>query len=229
MIIVLSGLPGAGKSLKLARIIVDLLYRNKKWHKNSGIVRKLYTNLKLSPKLMEEFKEYIEEWSDTRELTKLRNIDVIWDELATAMDATQWQNMSLELKRWLQQHRKYGIEIYGTTQDFSQVDKSFRRLVSDLLHVTKLIGSRDKSATMPEVKRIWGICTVRTLDPQRYDEEKSKFEATGVIPQFMLISRRDIENYDTTAEVALGKYPPLRHIERFCEDTACGHIKTLHV
>jgi hypothetical protein len=232
MIVVISGLPGAGKSLKLARVVVDLLYRNRAWYNNpknkDKIKRILYTNLKLAPALMKEFEGYIHEWTETIELVKTRNCDVIWDELATAMDATQWQNMSLELKRWLQQHRKYGIEIYGTTQDFAQVDKSFRRLVSDLIHVTKIIGSRDKSSTMPEVKRIWGICTVRTLDAQKYNEESSKFEATG-LPQFMLITKKDIEIYDTTAEIKLGAYPPLRHITRSCENDNCDHVKTLHV
>lgn len=233
MIAVFTGLPGAGKSLKLARTIVEVLYRNKAWYespKNKGkIKRMLYTNLKLSPAVMEEFAGFIEEWTDTLQLTKVRNCDVVWDELATAMDATQWQNMSLELKRWLQQHRKFGIEIYGTSQDFAQVDKSFRRLVSDLVYITKLIGSRDKSTTMPDVKYIWGLCMVRSLDPVRYDEEKSKFEGAGDLPSFMWISRKDIEIYDTTAEVKAGAYPPLRHIERTCENEYCGHIKTLHV
>jgi len=237
MICVISGLPGAGKSLKLARIVVEVLYRNRALYenpKNKGtdgkpVKRILWTNLKLSPKVLAEFEGFVEEWTDTRSLTKLRDCDVVWDELATAMDATQWQNMSLELKRWLQQHRKYGIEIYGTTQDFAQVDKSFRRLVSDLLHVTKIIGSRDKSATMPDVENIWGLCTVRSLDPQQYDESSSKFENTDVLPQVMWISRNDIETYDTTAEVKLGNYPPLRHIKRVCEDHDCGHVKVMHV
>lgn len=229
MIVVISGLPGAGKSLKLARIVRDLLHRNRKWENKSGITRKIFTNLKLSESIREEYKGFIEEWRDTQELVRLRNVDVIWDEFATAMDATQWQNMSLELKRWLQQHRKFGIEIYGTTQDFAQTDKSFRRLVSDLIYITKVIGSRDKSATMPEIKNIWGLCVVKTLDPQKYDEEKSKFESNGNLPGFMWITRQDIETYDTTAEVKMGSYPPLRHITRTCEMDECGHIKTLHV
>jgi len=233
MIAVITGLPGAGKSLKLARIVIDLLERNRKWFENPKNTEKkkriLYTNLKLSKEVMEEYKGYIQEWVDAAELVRTRDVDVIWDELATAMDATQWQNMSLELKRWLQQHRKFGIEIYGTSQDFAQVDKSFRRLVSDLIHISKLFGSRDKSNTTPNVKHIWGLCFIKTLDPQKYNEEKSKFENTGTLPKFMWISKRDIAVYDTTAEVKMGKYPPLRHITRECEFEACDHVKTLHV
>jgi len=228
MIVVISGLPGAGKSLKLARTAIGLLYRNRRWAEKSGIKRKLYTNLKLSEPVMQEFEGFVEEWVDPAALTRIRNADVLWDEIATHLDATQWQNMSLELKRWLQQHRKFGIELYGTAQDFAQVDKSFRRLTSDLIHLTKFIGSRDKSATRPEVKYIWGLSLVQTLDPQAYDEAKSKFRSAG-LPNFLWISRKDIEVFDTTAEVAVGKYPPLRHIERCCENHLCGHVKTLHV
>jgi len=206
-----------------------LCYRNRAWQKKSGVLRHIYTNLKLSQELMDEFPGMIREWVDAAELVRTRDVDVIWDELATAMDATQWQNMSLELKRWLQQHRKYGIEIYGTSQDFAQVDKSFRRLVSDLCYVTKIFGSRDKSATAPPVDRIWGLCMVRALDPQKYNEEKSKFEPTGMLPKFMWISKKDLAVYDTTAEVKLGNYPPLRHITRTCEMDFCDHVKTLHV
>jgi len=229
MILVITGLPGAGKSLLLARKILGILERNRKMEKRTGLKRQLYTNLKLSNSVMDYYKGYIREWTDSRQLTQLRDCDVVWDELAAALDATQWQNMSLELKRWLQQHRKKGVDIYGTAQDFAQVDKSFRRLVSQLLYITKLVGSRDKSATMPDPKYVWGICVVRELDAQKYDEAESKFQGVGLLPHFMLIDKSDIAIYDTTAEVAMGEYPPLRHISRSCELDACTHVKTIHV
>jgi hypothetical protein len=233
-ITVIQGLPGAGKSLKLARAIMLVLERNKRWaenkkHNPTGIKRKLYTNLALAEHIKKHYAGFIEEWTNTEELVRLRDVDVVWDEIATALDATQWQNMSLELKRWLQQHRKFGIEIYGTTQDFAQVDKSFRRLVSDLVHIVKLVGSRDKSATMPPIKHIWGLCLIRRLDPQQYDEGKSAFVSDGSLPEFMIFTRADVEVYDTCAEVKLGSYPPLRHISRSCENAMCTHVKTMHV
>lgn len=228
MIVVYSGLPGAGKSLKLARTAVSLLYRNRKWFERSNIKRVLYTNLKLSSAVEQEFSGFISSWTDPAELTSLRNVDVLWDEIATHLDATQWANMSLELKRWLQQHRKFGIELYGTTQDFAQIDKSFRRLCHHLLYLTKLVGTRDKSSTRPEVKYPWVLSLVQTLDPQRYDEEKSKFSSGG-LPSFIFATKRDIEIFDTTAEVKVGKYPPLRHQERHCERNNCPFHKVIHV
>lgn len=230
MIVIFSGLPGSGKTLKLARTAVETLYRNKKLHEKKGLaVRKLYSNIRFSNDVEVEFRGYIEYWSDPAALVQLRDCDVIWDEIATHLDATQWANMSLELKRWLQQHRKYGIEIYGTTQDFAQIDKSMRRLTSDLLLLSKIFGSPDPSPTRPIVRRAWGLVLIRTLDPQKYDEEKSKFEAYGLLPKVMWIQTRHVHVFDTRQEITMGKYPPLRHIARDCELQNCAFHKIIHV
>jgi len=157
----------------------------------------------------------------------LRDADVFWDEMATHMDATQWANMSLELKRWLQQHRKLGVDIYGNSQDFAQVDKSARRLVQTLYYLTKIIGSRDISATRPPVKHVWGLVFLRELDPQEYDEEKKKFSGKGI--GFRFIRREYVDCFDTRQQIEVGKYPPLRHIERDCERANCSIHKILHI
>jgi len=228
MIVIFTGLPGSGKSYKLGRTVVDILYRNKKHWDKHGIRRMLYTNLQLSPAVEQEFEGFVSYWSDLRQLTSLRDCDVVIDEVATYFDARLWDTLSLEMRRWLAQHRKFGIEIYGTSQDFAQVDKAFRRLTSDLLYLTKLAGSRDISATAPPPKYIWGISVVQTLDPVRYDEEKSKFVSSG-IPKFMLITRAGTEIFDTRAEVKMSSALPLKHIEKVCEDINCNFHKTVHV
>lgn len=225
MIQIFTGLPGAGKSLKMADTLVDTLYRNKKWYEKTGIVRKVYSNLKLNSEIEHEFKGFIEYWWDPSQLVSIRDSDVFWDEIATHLDSTQWQNMSLEIKRWLQQHRKFGIDIYGTTQDFAMIDKSMRRMTSGLMHLTKLIGSRDKSATSPEIKYVWGISMGKRLDPTTYEEDNKK--TTG-LPSFIWITRRGIDLYDTTQEIKMGKYPPLNHIERNCLVPGCNHVKIVH-
>jgi len=256
MIVIFSGLPGSGKSYKLARAVVDVLYRNvnayakamKKWEaegspefysfpdpiEGAKLVpakpqkRMLWTNLKLKPAIESEFEGFIEYWTDLRQLTPLRDVDVIIDEVATYFDARLWETLSLEMRRWLSQHRKFGIEIYGTAQDFAQVDKAFRRLTSDLLYNTKWLGSRDISATLAPPKFIWGLVFVMTLDPTKYNEEKSKFNLGG-IPKFMWISRKGTEIFDTRAEVKLSSALPLKHIEKVCEDPKCEFHKTVHV
>jgi len=226
MIKIFTGLPGAGKSYKMAQTILLALNRNAKWYEKTGTVRKVFSNLRLSPTIEEKFPNFIEYWWDPSQLVALRDVDVFWDEIATHLDSTQWQNMSLEIKRWLQQHRKFGIEVYGTTQDFAMIDKSMRRLTSDLFHISKIIGSPDPSPTRPLPKRIWGICTVKELDPQTYDEEVSK-QASG-LPGFMWLDRNGIDVFDTRQEIKMGKYPPLNHIERECISQGCKFHRIVH-
>jgi len=241
MIVVFTGLPGSGKSLKLADTLVNVLYRNRKvYEKNlkkyeegkTDVLpprRMLWTNLKFSPAVEEEFKDEIQYWTDLRQLTVLRDVDVAIDEIATYFDARLWETLSLEMRRWLAQHRKFGIEIYGTAQDFAQTDKSFRRLTSHLFLLRKIIGSGDISPTRPAPKLIWGIVVVRELDPTTYDEAKSKFATQGMIPSLMYITRKATEIFNTRAEVKMSSALPLKHIEKECENANCTFHKTVHV
>jgi len=249
MIVVFTGLPGAGKSLKLADTLVNILYRNrrmyqkayKQWTKQLEIdpltpgpqPRKLWTNLQFTKMVEEEFgvgdDGYIQYWTDLRQLTVLKDVDVAIDEIATYFDARLWETLSLEMRRWLSQHRKFGVEIYGTTQDFAQVDKAFRRLTSHLFLLRKLIGSGDISPTRPAPRFIWGIVIVSELDPTTYDEQKSKFVTQSVIPSFMTITRDATKIFDTRAEVKMSKALPLKHLEKECENADCSFHKTVHV
>lgn len=249
MIVIFTGLPGSGKSYKLARTIVEVLYRNRKYyaaqlqrfekHPEAFVpegqmlpvaprMRMLYTNLKLSPDVEREFEGQFAYWSELRQLTPLRDCDVVIDEVSVYFDARLWETLGIEMRRWLNQHRKLGVEIYGTSQDFAQVDKAFRRITSELIYLTKLVGSRDISATRPPPRLVWGVVLVRALDPTTYDEEKSKFGSAG-LPHFMWIGRKGTQIFDTQAEVALSSALPLRHILAVCERQDCGFKRTRHI
>jgi len=227
MIVVYVGLPGSGKSLRMAKIAVDILQRNKKYHKKSGIKRVVYSNIKFAPHIEELYGEYIQYWSDPQLLVKARDVDVVWDEIATYLDSTQWQNVPLELKRWLQQHRKYGIDIYGTTQDFPMIDISMRRLTNAVFLMRKMFGSADKSATRPPVESPWGVILMREVDPDCFTDDKTDYKFIGT--DFFFIRKKLCDVYDTTQELTQGEYPPLRHIVRTCIDPECGFRKVVHV
>jgi len=258
MIVVFTGLPGSGKSLKLADTLINILYRNRRIYEKAASVclenrtramklgsskeeaqvmfpapvrRVLWTNLQFKPKVEQEFPVgvWIQYWTDLRQLTPLRDVDIAIDEIATYFDARLWETLSLEMRRWLAQHRKFGIEIYGTAQDFAQTDKAFRRLTSNLFLLRKFIGSGDISPTRPAPKYIWGWVTITEIDPTTYDEQKSKFGNQGIIPSFMMITRGATEIFDTRAEVKMSSALPLKHIEKECENPNCTFHKTVHV
>lgn len=225
MIAIFTGRPGAGKSYKMAQTAIEVLYTQRRIKEKYGLDRKLYSNLHFSKAVEEEFVGQIVYWNDPAELIKIKNADVLWDEIATHLDSSQYANMSLEIKRWLQQHRKLGIDIYGTTQDFSMIDISMRRMTSDLFYLAKVFGSRDKSTTKPPVKYVWGLVMVKSLDPVTYSEDN---KTSSGIPKFMWLSRSGINVFDTSQEIKQGKYPPLNHIERTCAHDNCAFRKIIH-
>jgi len=234
MKVIFSGLESSGKSLRLAMEIGDIVHRNAKWLKKSGIARPIASNLKLS----KEFEDYMKNlglppviyWENIDELTKLSHCDVIIDEVGNYFDSRLWSDLSLDARRWLSQGAKAGIELYGSAQDFAQVDKAFRRLVNHLFYIRKIFGSSRPSATRPPVTRIWGCCMMTELDPLGYDEDKKTMKSGGMqIPSFFWIERRYCEMFDTTQIIKKSKTPALKHIEYSCEDPVCSFHKTAHI
>jgi len=253
-VMVITGVPGSGKSLRAARITLALLRDNRSWHRSpknlnsSSPVRPVVTNIKLSSAVEQEYgvrplRDFlagrgtggIVYWEHTADLVKSRDCDVIWDEMAADIDAHDHASISRELKRWFAQHRKRRIRIVGLTQDFADIDISLRKKTDDLEELTKLIGSRDPAPNMPPVSVIWGVTLIRRLDPRSYTnaakaqetvEEQNKFLG---IPTVFFWGRRDCAIYDSYAEVQTGDPPPLRHISRCCENPLCSHVKVQHI
>jgi len=230
---IIEGSPGQGKSLYTARLTRELCIRNAKWHAKGNPIRKVMSNLKFSEEFEEEFREFLGYWTDSNELVKLHDVDIIWDEIATELDSRNWQNLSIEMKRFLSQYRKRGIDIYGNTQDFSMVDQRARLMISNVRTLTKIVGSRDISTTKPAPKRIWGLVLIRdVINCRETEPDKKKYELWH---SFLLISRELISIYDTRQDIALGKPPPLRHEVRYCEhhgtvggDGNCDFCKVFH-
>lgn len=228
-----SGIESSGKSLKLGMVAGKIAYRNAKWKKQTGITRPIVSNLKFSDDfyfhVTKELGIPIGYWETLNELLTCHDCDVICDEVGNYFDARGWQDLSLDVRRWLTQGAKMGIEFYGSAQDFAQVDKAFRRLCNELYLITKVIGSPRPSATRPPVKNIWGLCMVQELDPNSYNEDKKKFVGTFNIPSFFFIQRKYCEIFDTGQQIKRGRGVPLKHEERFCEQPNCDFHKVVHL
>jgi len=209
------GAPGQGKSLHTARTTKEILDRNVKWEMRGNLRREVWSNLKFSEAFEQKYEGYIKYWTDPYVLVNLRDVDIIWDEIATELDARNWPNLSSEMKRFLSQYRKRGIDIYANTQDFSMIDQRARLMISNVKTLTKIIGSRDISTTKPNPKRIWGVVMIRDVINFRETEpDKKKYD---LVPELMLITKDLIEIYDTRQDIPTGKPPPLKHEDRYCE------------
>ena len=206
-----SGKTGAGKSLMLSAIVKDLLKRNYKWYKKTGVVRYIISNMKFDhdylPDYADRFIRYFEDLDDLVEdvymfdpyesskenkseksideywycdnskvasmpLLKLRDVDFIIDEISLYFDSQNWDEVSKTQKKWIKEHRKLGLQIYGTTQDFKMVDINIRRICDNLVWLDKWIGSKDPSPTKPDPKFPWALVRAHFIDPRDYKEDE---------------------------------------------------------
>lgn len=226
--IIFTGQEGSGKSLKMAEYIYYILDNNAYYLKKTGIPRPIWTNTPLSADFVALAKSKgipVISWTDLSDIEGLTGCDIVIDEIGTYLDSRLWTDLPLSFRRWLSQCNKNGVNIIGTSQDFAQVDKSFRRLTSKLYYITKIIGSRRPHYTLPPVSFPYGLFIMRDIDPKSYKEDDPKIDKTG-LPHFFLLKKKYFSIFDTNAEVKESKPLPYKHIERFCP--VCDYHKVSH-
>jgi len=230
-----TGMPGSGKTSELGEIVVSLIKRNVRYFKKTGVRRLIYVNLVLNHDLASAYGDYLRYYDDLVDLSredlsnnkqKVRHADVVCQEISQYIDSQEYEKCPRYFKAWLRKHRHFGVDIYADTQDFLTVDNSFRRLVNSVYYCQKLIGSRDISATKPQIKYIWGLCMLREIDPKSFDEEKESYTFKTFSFQFRLITKSRCMVFDTTQDVVSPDYPPLKHIERTCP--VCNKVHIQH-
>jgi len=219
--VIFTGDEDSGKSYLLAMQSGYLVRRNARWHNISGKpVRPIRSNLIYKQEFFDwatkEMGVPITYWKDTEELPGFTECDIICDEVVNHFDSRRWADLSLDVRSWQGQASKQGVQFYGSSQNFEQVDVSFRRLTKELYYVNKFIGSPRPSISKPDVKFIWGICAVSSLDPKKYDQAKNKF-ASNSLPQFFFIEKDICNIFYTNKKIEKPELPPLKHQERYCE------------
>lgn len=227
MIKLIEGNTGQGKTYLTSMQTLLLLERNKKWYekKKTKQLRTLVTNIALADDVVKKYPNQIYYWQDLEQLIVIKNADVIFDDMASYLDAQRWTDTPLSVKRWLRLHEHYGVDIYGNAQDFLTIDISVRRLVTRLDRVYKILGSRRPSATKPDIKIIWGILLTRELDISKYKSDTEK--VTMGWPKVEFIKRKYCKVFDTMQDIQQSEYPALHHIERSCN--TCGDTKIRHI
>jgi len=241
--VVYTGRPGAGKSSKFADKMVAVMLRNKAWYERlymypiDGFIpikRKVYTNSPIKKEVIEKLglKDYYGEFRGIHQALNLRDCDIFWDEMQVDCHIDQDQKLPRQAFEFFQQHRKLGLEIYATSQDFAQLTKGVRRTVMHLVYYVKIIGSRNPSATRPPVKKPFLLSLGFTLDPALYEEDSSKkglgFDLS-TFPEIMYLNAEKLLRYSTGYIITQGDLPPFQHYERRCGNPSCTHCKVYHI
>jgi len=160
------------------------------------------------------------------ELITYTECDVFIDELGKYFSARQWQDLSLDAIGWITQGGKQGVVMYASSQDFSQIEKTFRLLTSRVFIVKKLIGSSRPMKTKPKSFFIWGWYMTRRVSPSSFKGDDVTMNSIG-LPQFYRIKKKDCAIFDTGQKIAKSRQMPLDHSSRICNDY--GKQVTKHI
>lgn len=206
-----------------------LVYRNSYFYKKTGVMRPIVSNIAYS----DSFKAFaaskgvpVRSWQHLAELETMSECDLFIDEVGAYFDSRTFADLPLSTRLWLAQAQKLGVYIYGGAQDWAQIDVSFRRLVNKLYHVTKVVGSRRPSKSLPGSRIPWAFGLVWRLDPQS-DADSGKLKALSIIPSIAVMTSHDTSRFDTNARVLQSAPPPLRKIVRVCPED--GYTRTRYL
>lgn len=206
--------------------------RNILWEQITGLKRPIYYNLALNDSIL----TYAQErgiqmifWSNIWDLVSMTECDLYIDELATYFDSRTYSDLPLDVRLWLAQAEKLGVQIVGATQDYFMIDLSFRRLVKEVYEVRKFIGNRRPMKTAPPIKRIFGIFFIWQIDPRSAskatNQEEMKTMSFLGLPRVQFYGKKIVNYFDTNQRVALSEPPPLRKIVRTCPEDGKQIIK----
>lgn len=229
MKIVWTGIESSGKSLELSKIAKKVLLRNVKWLAKTGIPRTMVFNSPMSEAFVETIKslgiKYLQ-YKNIDEILHLEEADIFMDEIIKFFPASGSSALSNEQVHFITQGAKSGIHLFGASQDFSQVHKQFRLLVNEVYVVKKLLGSQRPMKTSPKVKRIWGLCMKRQVDPKSFKGDSVTMETIGWA-RFFFIRKIDCDRFDTSFKIPMTSLPikKIRKQIEICDEDGFKRVK----
>jgi len=186
MINIITGRPGSGKTYVLTRYALEYLKK--------GL--QVYSNYKINWE-----GDNLHYWLDTKDLRDVENGIIIMDEAHVYFNSRRWDNLSTDMQRKLQQHRKEGLHIWGSCQHEARIDVVFRELVSSFYQCKKMITSRENA------KKPFGLICVS----QYYPEDLKSQDKKAFSRKYYTIKKKYCEAYNTLEKIDVppqeGKQP----------------------
>lgn len=227
MITVYTGLPGSGKTVMLARKALALLEQARTLERKHNVIRKVKTNVALSPLIVKEYGKYLEHFTDLYTMHQWKDCDIVIDELAVYFDSHEWERTTQDTKAFLRLHRHYKVNIWGVAQDFLTVDKSFRRLTAHLYHIDRIFAFREPTLSNPEPKHPFLLSVIREVMPTLWEVEKEYYQYIPATTTYEFFTKKDFSIFDTHADLPPVPLPPLKREIRVCPDD--GYVRKRYI
>lgn len=180
MLNLITGKPGSGKSLYLAKIVRDLLLPQ-------GVEVWSYKSFKFhDPR--------VKYWNELTDIPKKPNVAVVIDEVQEFINARDWPLLPRVIRILFSQHRHFGWDLFGATQHPLLVDVNARRIVENYYEIIQVFGTKIKRGILP--KKPWGIFAVRRFDIKEAD----KLQRTTSGIKFFRADKKLFDFYDTLCD-----------------------------
>jgi len=225
MILVYTGLPGSGKTTKMAQLALSKLQNAEKLYKKHNYLRKVYTNIKFSQQIEDKYSQFIHYFDDIHTMPDWRDCDIFIDELAIYFDSREWERLPRKIKKFLRLHRHYNVNIYGIAQDFLTIDNALRRLTSELFYMHRFVGTREPSPSRPPQKYPFIMGFQCGVEKQLWELEKEHYKYYS--RTFYWHTKKEFNIFDTTQELPDQNLPPLIKQVRICLED--GYKQTRYI
>lgn len=239
MIALVEAKPGQGKSVYATYRIVQRLLTSR------DLIIATNIPLTLPPKFRDKYGHrlvHVENWGDIKRVmlsqvehqsmgkSKEQSMLFVLDELSLLLDANNWENLPMQVKYLLRQHRKYGVDILGFSQSVRDIDVKYRRLMQRLFTIQKIF--------------VWkfiypfGLFLLREWDSDDVDLEKRERVPLPLItypPEFVYADKAILNMSDSWNVFTIPDHitKVVEHVEVVCTLHGSGceglHRKITHV
>jgi hypothetical protein len=228
MIIGYSGMPGSGKTTRLARTARACLIEARKHQEKYGVARKVLLNIRLTPLIEAEFAGLFEYYDDLESIHQVKDSYLLIDEASIYFNSREWELIPMSTRRFLVMHRHSNVDIWFTTQDFLTVDNSFRRLTDKLYYFRKIISTPEPSKYLKPKKRPFSFVHCKLVPKEHYDIEKTNYGSDG--NSFYWFNMKDFNMFDTHQDFSVLEqttpgYKDLKRVVRVCQQDGKKQIK----
>ena len=153
------------------------------------------------------YRKQIHYWDTVDELLGLNKGVIIMDEAQVYFNSRSWADADIRLQYKLQQHRKDGLDIWGTVQHERRLDSVMRELVTKYYQCKKFFGSREGA------KYPYGIIRVAVY----YPEDVERVGRKKIFSEWYAIKKRYVDAYDTNKKIELREeHRLLKHRIYYC-------------
>ena len=180
MINIITGKPGQLKSAWLAYYVQKFLKEgNEVWS---------YELTRFNDPRVKYFKSIFE-------IRAMKNCVLILDEAQMWFNSRNWDKLDSSLQFSFQQHRHYGMDIWGSVQNVRRLDVIVRELVANYYETTKIIGTASPTP-LKEIKRPFALGMLRRFDPLEANLKRRRLRGF----KLHLFTKKDFDFFNTLAD-----------------------------